>query len=30
MQVTIEVARTFRVAPDVRDLGLAFGVVEVR
>jgi len=30
MQVTIEVGRTFQVAPDVRDLGLAFGVLEVR
>ncbi|HYM13106.1 MAG TPA: glycosyltransferase family 39 protein [Bryobacterales bacterium] len=30
MTVTLEVDRTFRAAPDPRELGLAFGVVEVR
>jgi len=30
LQVTVEVSRTFRPATDPRDLGLAFGVFEVR
>jgi hypothetical protein len=30
LNVTVEVARTFRPASDPRDLGLAFGVFEVR
>jgi hypothetical protein len=30
MQVVVEVNRTFRVAGDTRDLGLAFGAIEVR
>jgi hypothetical protein len=30
MQVAIEVSRTFRPPSDARDLGLAFGVIEVR
>jgi hypothetical protein len=30
IEVTLEVDRTFRSPPDMRDLGLAFGVVEIR
>lgn len=30
MQVEVEVSRTFRAGADVRDLGLAFGEIEVR
>jgi len=30
LSVTVEVARTFRPASDPRELGLAFGVFEVR
>jgi hypothetical protein len=30
MTVAVEVDHTFRQSPDQRDLGLAFGVVEVR
>jgi len=30
MRILLEVSRTFRTPPDVRDLGLAFGTIEVR
>jgi hypothetical protein len=30
IQVTVELDHTFRVPPDVRELGLAFGVFEIR
>jgi hypothetical protein len=30
LSITVEVARTFRPASDPRELGLAFGVFEVR
>jgi hypothetical protein len=30
IEITVEVSRTFRAGADVRDLGLAFGELEVK
>jgi hypothetical protein len=30
IDITVEVSRTVRVSPDVRDLGLAFGRFEIK
>jgi hypothetical protein len=30
LQIAIEVSRTYRPPSDARDLGLAFGVIEIR